>query len=137
MMLVIPNDRFAIFGARGMAGSAISRALERAGYHQQLTPTRADLDLLDLCAVQKWFNEHNPTVVVLAAAKVGGIQANSHYPADFLLENLKIQTNVIETAWRSAARRLLFLGSSCIYPKFAEQPIKEEALRSGQLEPTN
>jgi GDP-L-fucose synthase len=87
--------------------------------------------------VEAWFAKHQPTVVVLAAAKVGGIQANSSYPADFLLENLKIQTHVIETAWRSGVRRLLFLGSSCIDPKFAEQPIKEEALLSGALEPTN
>ena len=81
--------------------------------------------------------KHQPNVVVLAAAKVGGIHANKSYPADFLLENLKIQANVIETAWRSGVRRLLFLGSSCIYPKFAEQPIKEEALLTGSLEPTN
>jgi GDP-L-fucose synthase len=135
--LIIPNDRIAIFGARGMAGSAISRALTRAGFHQQLTPKRAELDLLDAQAVQQWFAEHQPTVVVLAAAKVGGIHANNTYPADFLLENLKIQTHVIETAWRSGVRRLLFLGSSCIYPKFSEQPIKEEALLTGPLEPTN
>ena len=137
MMLISPTDRFAIFGARGMAGSAISRALERAGYLQQLKPSRQELDLLDSQAVQKWFSEHQPTVVILAAAKVGGIHANNTYPADFLLENLKIQTNVIETAWRSGVRRLLFLGSSCIYPKFAEQPIKEESLLTGPLEPTN
>ena len=135
--LITPSDRIAIFGARGMAGSAISRALNRAGYHQQLTPSRAELDLLDPQAVQQWFAKHQPTVVVLAAAKVGGIQANSSYPADFLLDNLKIETNVIETAWRSGVRRLLFLGSSCIYPKFAEQPIREEALLTGALEPTN
>ena len=137
MTLITPNDRFAIFGARGMAGSAISRALERAGYLEQIKPSRAELDLLDPLAVQHWFSEYQPTVVVLAAAKVGGIQANSSYPADFLLENLKIQAHVIETAWRSGVRRLLFLGSSCIYPKFAEQPIKEEALLTGELEPTN
>ena len=137
MTLINPKDRFAIFGARGMAGSAICRALERAGYHQTLTPSRAELNLLDPVAVQQRFSEHQPTVVVLAAAKVGGIQANSTYPADFLLENIKIQTHVIETAWRSGVRRLLFLGSSCIYPKFAEQPIKEEALLSAPLEPTN
>ena len=137
MTLITPSDRFAIFGARGMAGSAISRALERAGYHQQLKPSRQDLDLLDSLAVQQWFAEQQPTVVVLAAAKVGGIYANNSYPSDFLLENLKIQTHVIETAWRSGVRRLLFLGSSCIYPKFAEQPIKEEALLTGPLEPTN
>ena len=84
-----------------------------------------------------WFAENQPTVVVLAAAKVGGIAANSAYPADFLLDNLKIQTHVIETDWRSGVRRLLFLGSSCIYPKLAAQPIREEALLSGALEPTN
>ena len=137
MMLISPSDRFAIFGARGMAGSAISRAFERAGFYQQFKPCRAELDLLDPLAVQKWFNDYQPTVVVLAAAKVGGILANDTYPADFLLDNLKIQTNVIETAWRSGVRRLLFLGSSCIYPKFAEQPIKEESLLTGPLEPTN
>ena len=137
MSLITTNDRFAIFGARGMAGSAISRALDRGGYKQQLKPSRLELDLLDPAAVQRWFTEHQPTVVVLAAAKVGGIYANNTYPADFLLENLKIQTNVIETAWRSGVRRLLFLGSSCIYPKLAEQPIKEESLLTGPLEPTN
>ena len=137
MSLITTSDLFAIFGARGMAGSAISRALDRAGYQQQLKPSRQELDLLDPAAVQQWFAEHQPDVVVLAAAKVGGIQANNSYPADFLLENLKIQTHVIETAWRTGVRRLLFLGSSCIYPKFAEQPIKEEALLTGPLEPTN
>ena len=137
MRLITTNDRFAIFGARGMAGSAISRALERSGYDQQLKPSRRELDLLDPLAVQEWFFEQQPTVVVLAAAKVGGIHANTTYPSDFLLENLKIQSHVIETAWRSGVRRLLFLGSSCIYPKFAEQPIKEEALLTGPLECTN
>ena len=137
MTLITHNDRFAIFGARGMAGKAISRALEHSGYFQQLKPTRDELDLLDPLAVQQWFIEHRPTVVVLAAAKVGGIHANNTYPADFLLENLKIQNHVIETAFRSRVRRLLFLGSSCIYPKFAQQPIKEEALLTGLLEPTN
>ena len=88
-------------------------------------------------AAQEWFADHQPSVVVLAAAKVCGIHANNSYPADFLLVNLKIPTHVIETAWRSGVRRLLFLGSSCIYPKFAELPIKEEALLSGPLEPTN
>jgi GDP-L-fucose synthase len=120
-----------------MAGSAICRALERSGYHHLLTARRSELDLLDGPAVEAWFATHQPTVVVLAAAKVGGIQANSSYPADFLLENPKIQTNMIETAWRSGVRRLLFLGSSCIYPKFAEQPSREEALLTGALEPTN
>ena len=130
-------DRIFVAGHRGMAGSAICRALQRAGYPQLLTASRQELDLRDGPAVERWFADHQPTVVVLAAAKVGGIHANSTYPADFLLENLRIQTNVIETAWRSGVRRLLFLGSSCIYPKFAEQPIKEEALLTGPLEPTN
>lgn len=137
MSLITSSDRFAIFGARGMAGSAISRALACAGYHHQLKPSRQELDLLDPLAVRQWFSQHQPDVVVLAAAKVGGIYANATYPADFLLENLKIQTHVIETAWRFGVRRLLFLGSSCVYPKFAEQPIKEEALLTGPHEPTN
>ena len=136
-LLISPSDRIFVAGHRGMAGSAICRALQRAGYSNLLTASRSELDLEDGPAVQRWFAEHRPTVVVLAAAKVGGIQANNTYPADFLLDNLKIQTNVIETAWRSGVRRLLFLGSSCIYPKFAEQPIREEALLTGPLEPTN
>jgi GDP-L-fucose synthase len=135
--LINQDDRFFVAGHRGMAGSAICRALQRSGYENLLTATRDELDLLDLHAVQQWFAENKPTVVVLAAAKVGGIHANDTYSADFLLENLKIQTNVIETAWRSGVKRLLFLGSSCIYPKFAEQPIKEESLLTGALEPTN
>jgi GDP-L-fucose synthase len=135
--LITPADRIFVAGHRGMAGSAICRALQQAGYGEILTASREELDLLDGAAVERWFAEQQPTVVVLAAAKVGGIQANSSYPADFLLENLKIQTHVIETAWRSGVRRLLFLGSSCIYPKFAEQPIREEALLTGALEPTN
>ncbi len=135
--LIAQADRIYVAGHRGMAGSAICRALNRAGYTQLLTASHAELDLLDPAALQRWFAEQKPTVVVLAAAKVGGIEANNSYPADFLLENLKIQTHVIETAWRSGVRRLLFLGSSCIYPKFAEQPIKEEALLTGALEPTN
>jgi GDP-L-fucose synthase len=137
MMLITPADRIYVAGHRGMAGSAICRALQHAGYAQLLTATRQELDLRDGLAVERWFAQHQPTVVVLAAARVGGIHANSTYPADFLLENLRIQTNVIETAWRSGVRRLLFLGSSCIYPKFSEQPIKEEALLTGPLEPTN
>ena len=113
--LITPDDFIFVAGHRGMAGSAIyRRALKRSGYNQLLTASRSELDLLNCSAVEAWFAEHKPTVVVLAAAKVGGIQANSTYPADFLLENLKIQTNVIETAWRSGVRRLLFLGSSCL-----------------------
>ena len=135
--LITPSDRIFVAGYRGMVGSAICRAFKRSGYQNLLTPSRSELDLLDGSAVKSWIAKQQPSVVVLAAAKVGGIKANSSYPADFLLENLKIQTNVIETAWRSGVRRLLFLGSSCIYPKFAEQPIKEEALPTGELEPTN
>jgi GDP-L-fucose synthase len=136
-VLITPADPIYVAGHRGMAGSAIVRALRRAGYSQLLTAGREELDLLDPAAVAAWFAQHQPSVVVLAAAKVGGIAANSAYPADFLLENIKIQTHVIESAWRSGVRRLLFLGSSCIYPKFAAQPIREEALLSGVLEPTN
>ena len=141
--LIKADDRFFVAGARGMAGSAICRALQTKGYGDVakggalLTPPRQELDLLDGHAVQAWYEANKPTVAVLAAAKVGGIHANDIYPADFLLENLKIQTHVIEGAWRAGVRRFLFLGSSCIYPKFADQPIREEALLSGALEPTN
>ena len=135
--LINEDDRFFVAGHRGMAGSAICRALKRNGYENLLTASRAELDLLDLQAVQCWFERNQPTVVILAAAKVGGIYANNAYPTDFLLENLKIQNNVIETAWRSGVKRLLFLGSSCIYPKFAEQPIREDSLMTGSLESTN
>ncbi|MCP9808505.1 GDP-L-fucose synthase [Cyanobium sp. HWJ4-Hawea] len=139
----MPADRIFVAGHRGMAGSAICRALQRAGHGDPaqggalLTAPRSELDLLAPAAVEAWFASNRPTVVVLAAAKVGGIQANASYPADFLLDNLKIQTHVIESAWRAGVRRLLFLGSSCIYPKFAEQPIKEEFLLTGALEPSN
>ena len=140
--LISPADRIYVAGHRGMAGSAICRALLAKGYGEAgggavLAAPRSELDLLDPGAVADWFGVNKPDVVILAAAKVGGIHANATYPADFLLDNLKIQSNVIETAWRSGARRLLFLGSSCIYPKFAEQPIKEESLLTGSLEPTN
>jgi GDP-L-fucose synthase len=141
--LISAGDRIFVAGAHGMAGSAVVRALRRAGYGDQscggalLTPARQELDLLDEAAVRSWFAEHQPTVVVLTAATVGGIEANRSRPADFLLQNLRLETNVIETAWRLGVRRLLFLGSSCIYPKFAEQPIHEEALLTGSLEPTN
>ena len=130
-------DRIFIAGHRGMAGSAIARRLSQAGYAHLLTANHNELDLRDAGATATWMERQRPDVVVLAAAKVGGIQANSTYPADFLLDNLKIQNNVIESAWRFGAKRLLFLGSSCIYPKFAPQPIQEESLLSGSLEPTN
>ena len=126
-----------------MAGSAIVRALTRKGYGDPaqggalLTPTRQQLDLLDGQAVSAWMQANKPDVVVLAAATVGGIEANRSRPADFLLQNLRIETQVIEAAWRYGVRRLLFLGSSCVYPKFSDQPIREEALLTGALEPTN
>ena len=102
-----------------------------------LSPSRKELNLLDRNDVQKWFEKFKPNVVILAAAKVGGIFANNEYPADFILENLKIQTNIIECSWKNNIKKFLFLGSSCIYPKYASQPIKEEELLSGPLEPTN
>ena len=143
MRLIQRSDRVFVAGARGMAGSAIVRALQRRGYGNPdqggeiLTPTRQELNLLDDMAVSQWMTKQKPDVVVLAAATVGGIEANRSRPADFLLENLRIETQVIEAAWRADVRRLLFLGSSCIYPKFAEQPIREESLLTGALEPTN
>jgi len=136
-LLINPTDRIFVAGHRGMAGSAIVRSLRHAGYGSILVASRDELDLTDPISTATWFADHRPDVVVLAAAKVGGIVANSSFPADFLLENLKIQNNVIEQAWRCGSRRLLFLGSSCIYPKYAPQPICEEALLTGPLEPTN
>jgi GDP-L-fucose synthase len=136
-LLISPADRIFVAGHRGMAGSAILRRLQQGGYTNLLTVGRDELDLTDGQAVNRWLAEQRPSVVVLAAAKVGGIVANATYPADFLLDNLTIQNNVIAGAWRHGARRLLFLGSSCIYPKFAPQPIREEALLTGALEPTN
>ena len=141
--LIQPSDSFYVAGAGGMAGSAIVRALQRSGYGNTdrggklLTPSRQELNLLDDVAVRNWMAEQKPDVVVLAAATVGGIEANRSRPADFILENLRIETQVIEAAWRTGVRRLLFLGSSCIYPKFAAQPIREESLLTGALEPTN
>ena len=135
--LISSKDRIFIAGHRGMAGGAISRALQRSGYGEQLLLDRSELVLEDPSAVKAWFQAERPDVVVLAAAKVGGILANSTYPADFLLTNLVIQNNVIQAACKSGVKRLLFLGSSCIYPKFSEQPIREESLLAGPLEPTN
>ena len=140
---IFPNDKFFIAGAKGMVGSAVFKALQEKGYGDinkggnLLTPNKKELNLLDKNAVEKWFIKNKPTITILAAAKVGGIGSNQNHPVDFLLENLKIQTNVIESAWKNGVRRFLFLGSSCIYPKFARQPIKEEDLLNGFLEPTN
>ncbi len=137
MSLIDKSDVIFIAGFKGMVGSAIKRSLEKRNYKNLLTPSKDDLDLLDFNSVEKWFKKNKPALVILAAAKVGGIEANNRYPGDFILENLKIQTNVIENAWRSNTKRFLFLGSSCIYPKFSEQPIKEEYLLGGALENTN
>jgi GDP-L-fucose synthase len=126
-----------VAGHRGMVGSAIVRRLEAEGFNNLLTADRSQLDLMDESTVAKLFLEEKPTVVICAAAKVGGIKANNDYPVQFLLDNLRIQNNVIHWAYESGVRKLLFLGSSCIYPKFAPQPIPETALLSGPLEPTN
>ena len=137
------EERIFIAGANGMVGSAIKRILLKNFYKKDfansnlLTPTKKELNLLDQKNVNKWFMKNKPDIVILAAAKVGGIEANSIYPADFILENIKIQTNVIEASWRSNVRRFLFLGSSCIYPKYSAQPIQEESLLNGELETTN
>ena len=120
-----------------MVGSAICRALKKNGYLNLCYEERKNLDLTKQADVEKWFSINKPDVVVLAAAKVGGIVANSNYPADFIFDNIKIQTNIFDSAKKNGVKKLLFLGSSCIYPKFSEQPIKEEFLLTGQLEKTN
>ncbi len=131
------DSRIYIAGHRGLVGSAIHRELTRLGYTNILTRTREELDLLNTNAVNDFFNKEKPEYVFLAAAKVGGILANNTYPADFIRDNLIIQTNVIEASRINNIDRLLFLGSSCIYPKLAPQPIPESCLLTGPLEPTN
>jgi len=132
-----PESRIYIAGHRGLVGSAIHRELLRRGYRNILTRTHGELDLCDEVAVDAFFSDMRPEFVFLAAARVGGILANNTYPADFIRDNLIIQTNVIESCRNAGVKRLLFLGSSCIYPKLCPQPIKEEYLLSGPLEPTN
>jgi GDP-L-fucose synthase len=131
------SEKIFVAGHRGMVGSALIRRLESEGFSNLLVRDRSKLDLRDESAVAKFFAEEKPAVVILAAAKVGGIKANNDFPVEFLLENLRIQNNVIRSAYEHGARKLLFLGSSCIYPKLAPQPIPETALLSGSLEPTN
>jgi GDP-L-fucose synthase len=126
-----------VAGHRGLVGSAIVRRLQAGGYRHLLTRTHAELDLADQAAVEAFFQREKPEYVFLAAAKVGGIRANDTYPADFIYQNLAIQANVIQAAHRAGVKKLLFLGSSCIYPKHAPQPMKEEHLLTGALEPTN
>jgi GDP-L-fucose synthase len=131
------KEEIFIAGHRGLAGGAILREFQGAGYANLLTHTHAELDLTDRQAVRDFFAKARPGIVILAAAKVGGIKANNDHPVEFLLQNLKIQNNVIESAAEFGTRKLLFLGSSCIYPKFAPQPIPEDALLTSALEPTN
>ncbi|ABB50374.1 NAD dependent epimerase/dehydratase [Prochlorococcus marinus str. MIT 9312] len=131
------NSKVFIAGHKGMVGSAIFRKLDNLGYKNIITVTKKDLNLEDANKVRQWFENYKPDIVIIAAAKVGGINANNKYPVDFLLKNLKIQNNLIEASWLNNVNRLLFLGSSCIYPKFSTQPIKEEYLLTGELEPTN
>ena len=134
----MPSDaRIFVAGHRGLVGSAICRELTRCGYGNLLLRTRAELDLADPTAVQTFFASARPDFVVLAAAKVGGILANNTYPADFIHDNLLLQNNIIDASHRNGVQRLLFLGSSCIYPKLAPQPMPESALLTGPLEPTN
>ena len=131
------SSRIFVAGHRGLVGSAILRALQSEGYKQIILASRLELDLTDHEKVKKFFAKEEPEYVFLAAAKVGGILSNTRYPANFIHENLTIQNNVIDTAYRSGTKRLLFLGSSCIYPKLAPQPIKEEYILTSALEPTN
>ena len=131
------GDSIFLAGHRGMVGSAIFRRLRADGYDNIITRTHGELDLSDQKAVQKFFNSEKIDYVIIAAAKVGGIYSNNTYPAEFIYNNLMIEANIIHGAWQAGIKRLLFLGSSCIYPKHAMQPMKEEALLSGQLEPTN
>ncbi|RPD40471.1 GDP-L-fucose synthase [Chitinophaga barathri] len=131
------QDRIYIAGHRGMVGSAIRRRLEKEGFTNFITRTSADLDLRNQAAVEAFFKEERPDHVFLAAAKVGGIVANNTYRAEFIYDNLMIQNNVIHHAYMNGVKKLMFLGSSCIYPKLAPQPLKEEYLLTGLLEPTN
>lgn len=132
-----PSSKIYVAGHRGLVGSAIVRQLHARGCKNLILRTHGELDLVDQAAVRAFFVEEKPEIVVLAAARVGGILANSRYPAEFIYENLMIQANIIHWSWKTGVRRLLFLGSSCIFPRLAPQPLKEEYLLSGPLEPTN
>ena len=143
MKNLFKKDKILLAGANGMVGRAINRLLIKSGYGAKnntgeiYTPSRKELNYLNYSEVDDWFNLFKPNVVIIAAAKVGGIYANCSFPADFLMENLIIQNNLITIAWKKKVRRLIFLGSSCIYPKYSKQPILEEYLLSGSLEKTN
>lgn len=132
-----PGDKIFVAGHRGLAGSAVVRLLQARGFGNVVTRTRAELNLGNAAAVEDFYETERPHVVIMAAAKVGGIKANNDYPVEFMLENLQIQNNLIGGAHRAGVTKLVFLGSSCIYPKFAPQPIPESALLTGSLEPTN
>ena len=131
------NDKIYIAGHRGLVGSAIVRQLEKSGFTNLLMHTHKELDLTNQAQVQNFFQHEKPDYVILAAAKVGGIHANNTYPADFIYQNIMIEANVINSAYENEVKRLLFLGSTCIYPKAVEQPMREDALLTGVLEPTN
>lgn len=134
---MLSTDKIYVAGHRGMVGSAIVRRLKKDGFNRLLTSTSAELDLRDQAATRAFFEKERPDHVFLAAAKVGGIMANNTYRAEFLYDNLMIQSNVIDSAWQTGVRKLMFLGSSCIYPKLAPQPLKEDYLLTGPLEETN
>src|SRR2546423_587369 len=136
-MSIQKSDKIFVAGHRGMVGSALIRAFESAGFTNLLRRDRSELDLTDTLAVNRFFAKEKPEIVVFAAAKVGGIKANNDQPVEFLLDNLRVQNNVIAAAHENRVRKLLFLGSSCIYPRLAPQPIPESALLTGPLEPTN
>lgn len=136
--MAIPLDaRIYVAGHRGLAGSAIWRKLQNSGYKNLIGKTHAELELLDAVAVERFYAQERPEYVFVAAARVGGIMANSSRPADFLYDNLQLQNNLLWGAWRAGVKKLLFLGSSCIYPRLAPQPINEDSLLTGPLEPTN
>jgi GDP-L-fucose synthase len=134
---MIPSDKIYVAGHRGLVGSALVRRLRAAGYTNIIIRGRAELDLTHQAAVNQFFQQDRPDHVFMAAAKVGGIHANSIYPAEFIFQNLVIETNVIHAAYQHRVKKLLFLGSSCIYPRLAPQPMKEKYLLTGLLEPTN
>ena len=141
MSFLKKEDKIFVAGSTGMVGSSICRLLIKNGYSETnknlLTTSRTNLDFTNTYQVEKWFENNHPQVVIVAAARVGGIMANMSYPVSFLLENLKIQNNLIEASWKFGVKRLVFLGSSCIYPKFSKQPIKENYLLSNNLETSN
>ena len=137
MPSLAPDARIYVAGHRGLVGSAVVRGLKRAGFRNLLAATRDEVDLRDPAAVDGWFEAHRPEYVFLVAGTVGGILANSTRPAEFIYDNMMIHGSVVHAAHRHGARRLLYLGSSCIYPRVCPQPIKEDALLSGPLEPSN